>query len=205
MRDGLKNIVFDMGGVLLRWEPYMACYRHCRDRELARELCNAIFTRPEWGKEVDGGLLDDFQYLQEVKANLDCAGKCALAEAILRDYPLDSLFPVHGMGDLVEDLKADGYHVYLLSNVGYRFRDYAPWKIPYLDLFDGIVLSSEKKLCKPDPALFTLACGEWGIQPGESLFVDDLPGNIAGAETAGLQGWCFQDANVPALREYLLG
>lgn len=67
----LKNIVFDMGNVLLVYNPYQACLRYARDPEKARLLLDAIFETPQWWELIDGGVLTDVEYIPNAQSRLE--------------------------------------------------------------------------------------------------------------------------------------
>lgn len=191
----LKNIVFDMGNVLLTFDPLQACLRHAGTPEDARLLAEAIFFTPEWGEKIDGGACTDLEYIPCAQSRLHTPRLRDLAARVLMDWYLDGLYPVSGMEAAVESLLQRGYRLFVLSNVGYGFHDFS-YKMPYLPRFGGAMLSCEEKLRKPDPAIFLRLCDKYALKPGECLFVDDLIANVRGAESAGLHGHCFADGNI---------
>ena len=198
----IRNVIFDMGKVLLDYDPLLPCYRHARDWEVAQKLNAAIFGRPEWGKYIDGGLLTDPEFIKIAEDKLENAEQRALAMEVLDDWWYDALYLKSGMDKLIKDLLDAGVSLYILSNVGYTFHKFS-YKIPCYDQFSGVVLSCEEKLCKPEPALFQRVCDRYSLVPEETLFVDDSAPNIEGAESIGLQGHCFFDGDVNRLRERL--
>ncbi|MBE5783763.1 MAG: HAD family phosphatase [Clostridiales bacterium] len=195
----IKNVIFDMGNVILAYDPIQACYRHGQSRENAEKLCSAIFRSPQWGICVDGGLMTDREYIPDAQSRLDTWELKGMAAKVLRDWWHDGLYPITGMDRLIEELLKKGVGLYILSNVGYSFPDFA-YKIPHFDRFSGVVLSCEEKLRKPDPALFLRLCDRYGLKPAECLFVDDLASNVAGAESVGMLGHVFSDGDVNQLR-----
>lgn len=199
----IRNVVFDMGMVLMNYDPFMPCLRHANgDEALANRLCDAIFNHPEWGRYIDGGLTDDMGYLSLVEQRLTDPAERALAKEILQDWYLDGLFPDTRMRPVIQQLLDGGYHLYLLSNVGYSFQLFR-YKMPFLNRFDGVLLSCEEKLRKPDTAIYNRLCQKFGLKAEECLFVDDLQRNIDGAEAAGLHGHCFADGNIQSLLAHL--
>lgn len=198
----IRNVIFDMGKVLLDYEPIQPCYRHARNWDVAKKLNAAIFGRPEWGKYIDGGLLTDMEFIKIAEDRLENAEQRALAMKVLEDWWIDGLFPKSGMDKLIKDLLDAGVSLYILSNVGYTFHKFS-YKIPYYDQFSGVVLSCEEKLCKPEPELFQRVCDRYSLVPEETLFVDDWDRNIEGAESIGLKGHWFADGDVARLRERL--
>lgn len=200
----IRNIVFDMGRVLLEYDPYQACYRHAKNVENALIVKKAIFDHPDWPAKIDGGLLHDDEYLLEVQERLETQERKELAKGVLSDWWLDSLFPKQGMQQLIEGLLEKGCRLYVLSNCGYTFRKFE-YKIPHVEQFSGILVSAEELLLKPDVKIFQRLCDKFGLQMDECVFVDDLQKNVDGAVAAGMQGYCFADGDVEKLAAYLNG
>ncbi len=200
----IRNIVFDMGKVLLDYDPYQACYRHAKNVEKALTLKAAIFDHPDWPAKIDGGLLYEDEYLLDVQDRLPTPELKELAGEVLSDWWLDSLFPKLGMKQLIEGLLEKGYRLYVLSNCGYRFRTFE-YKIPCVEQFSGILVSAEELLLKPDVKIFQRLCEKFQLQMAECVFVDDLQKNVDGAVAAGMQGYCFADGDVEKLAAYLNG
>lgn len=198
----IRNVVFDMGKVILEYEPLLPCYRHARDWQKANQLCNAIFRTPEWLTNVDGGLMTDSEYALDAQKRLDTPELKAMAADVLADWWHDSLFLKTGMDVLIAELLDAGVNLYVLSNVSYSFREFC-YKIPHFDRFSGAMISSEEKLRKPDPALFRRLCERYSLKPEECLFVDDLDRNVCSAMSIGMQGHIFADGDVNRLRERL--
>lgn len=198
----IRNIVFDMGKVLLEYDPYQACYRHAQNVEKALAVKAAIFDHPDWPAKIDGGLLHDDEYLIDVQDRLDTPELKELAARVLSDWWMDTLFPKQGMKQLIENLLEKGYRLYVLSNCGYTFRKFE-YKIPCVEQFSGILVSAEELLLKPDVKIFERLCEKFDLQMDECVFVDDLQKNVDGAVKAGMQGYCFADGDVAKLAAYL--
>ncbi len=198
----IRNIVFDMGKVLLEYDPYQACYRHAQNVEKALAVKAAIFDHPDWPAKIDGGLLYEDEYLLDVQDRLDTQELKELAAKVLSDWWLDTLFPKQGMKELLESLLEKGYRLYVLSNCGFTFRKFQ-YKIPLVEQFSGILVSAEEMLMKPDAKVFQRLCQKFDLQMNECGFVDDLQKNVDGAVAAGMQGYCFADGDVEKLTAYL--
>lgn len=198
----IRNIVFDMGKVLLEYDPYQACYRHAQNVEKALAVKAAIFDHPDWPFKIDGGLLYEDEYLLDVQDRLDTPELKELAAKVLSDWWLDTLFPKQGMKQLIENLLEKGYRLYVLSNCGYTFRKFE-YKIPCVERFSGILVSAEEMMVKPEIRIFERLCEKFDLNMAECVFVDDLQKNVDGAVAAGMQGYCFADGDVEKLTAYL--
>jgi len=95
------------------------------------------------------------------------------------------------MNGLLLHLKSKyGMPLYLLSNISVYFAEHAG-EIPILSHFDKCVFSAVCGKIKPNRDIFEYLCAECGLEPGQTVFVDDNPGNIAGAEAFGMKGYLF--------------
>ena len=198
----IRNIVFDMGGVLLDGTHMMTCMRYAKDHQKARTLAEAIFEHPSWGPIVDGGVMNESEYLVEVQKRLPTDELKQMATGVLSDWWLDTLWPMKGMGVLIEELLDKGYHLYVLSNISTAFYKFQ-YKIPHIERFDGVLVSAEEHLIKPDPAIYHRLFEKFGLKAEECFFVDDRQVNIDSALSVGMQGHCFADGDVNRLRDHL--
>lgn len=198
----IHNVVFDMGNVLLRYDPMLPCLRHAGNIDEARLICDAVFGAPEWGERMDAGTIEEADFLALVQSRLDTPRLRELAALALGDWPLDGLYPVTGMDVITGRLHERGYKLYVLSNMCPRFRE-IEYKLPNSSLFMGALVSAEEKLVKPDPAIFLRLCERYSLKPEECLFIDDLPRNVEGAQSVGMTGYCFENLDVAGLGRYI--
>lgn len=198
----IRNIVCDMGMVLLDHDPLLPCLRHAGDRAVAQRLCDELFWHPQWKQMIDGGLMTEKEYLPLAQARLETPELKALAAEILKDWHVDGLYPKSGMDTLTGELLDKGYRLYILSNAGYCFHDFS-YKIKHLERFSGVLVSAEEKLLKPDPAIYLRLLEKFRLAPEECLFIDDLQANIDGAQSVGMTGYCYLDGDIARLRAYL--
>ena len=94
------------------------------------------------------------------------------------------------MAELIQELKALGYGIYLLSNAPSNLHEYFH-RIPGTDCFDGKVVSGDWKLLKPHAEIYWTLYGQFRLDPAECLFIDDSPVNIDGALQTGMKGIIF--------------
>lgn len=151
---------------------------------------------------IDGGVMDEQGYVPYAQARLADPQLKRLVPEILSDWFLDALYPKSGMDAVQRELLERGFRLYILSNAGFSFHKFS-YKIKHIDRFSGIMVSAEERLMKPDPAIYRRLCDRFSLEASQCLFIDDLPRNIEGARSAGLNGYCFQDGDVAKLRSYL--
>lgn len=195
----IRNVVFDFGQVLVRFCPEEIAapdFPDPADRALAVPV---LFDRAIWNR-LDSGEIDEeiaiAEALPRLPKRLHAAGK-----TILRHW-IERLPPIPGMWELVRRVKKEyGVRTFLLSNISREFTNHLDL-YPILSELDGCVFSGVIGIVKPSPEIFAYLCDTYGLTPAESLFVDDLPRNIAAAEAFGLQTYLF-DGDAAKLSDYL--
>lgn len=184
----IRNIIFDVGKVLVSYEPDAYMQQLGISSEDQAKINKAMFQNKLWD-ESDQGLGTPDELLEKF-----IAGAPELAETITKIHNTVGntveLLP-YAM-DWILDLKARGYHVYILSNYGENMMNQTRDKLKFLPLMDGEVFSYTIKKMKPDPEIYEYLCDEYGLEPEESVFLDDRPENIKGAENCGIHGIVFR-------------
>ena len=178
----IRNIVFDMGHVLLWFQPIKACRALMDTEQDAQTLLGAFFGGPLW-VDVDTGKLDAEAFTDAVKAELDQRFH-PIVESLYNGMPENIMFPVDGMAEVIDNVLNRGFHVYLLSNAGLwmsRRRDI----IPHIDRFHGVIFSAEEGMVKPDPRLYRRLMDTYGLKPEECFFVEDRDDNLLAAAQIG--------------------
>ena len=184
----IDTVVFDIGQVLaqFRWQELirdMGC-----TGETARALGEATVRSPWWPK-VDLGAPQE-EYEAGMKA--DHPELTALIEQffsrsleLTREYPYSL--------PLIEDLHRKGIKVYLLSNYGdHLFHEANPtWR--FFPHVDGMVISYELGIVKPDPRIYRALLERYQITPEHAVFLDDVPENAEGARKVGMHAIHFTD------------
>ena len=196
----VRNIVFDMGGVLFRWEPLAMSRRVCDTEEDARLLLHAVFDSPEWVWQ-DAGALDEETVAWASKTRVPRRLHAAVDELVFHWH--DHRVHIAGIEELVCDLKGAGYGIYLLSNAGESFARYEA-QLPARACFDGMVVSCYEHVVKPDARIYRTLLERFDLEAGECLFVDDTPRNVLGARRVGMRAHHFTE-DVRFLRAVLLG
>jgi 2-haloacid dehalogenase len=188
--NAIDTVVFDLGEVLIPWDP-RRLYRQLFADEGAMERFLAQVCTPEWNGRQDAG-----RSLAEGTALLVAA--FPEHEALIRAYYgrwEEMLGPVNeGSAALLRDLKAAGYRVLALTNWSGETFPRARRLYPVLEAFEGILVSGEEGLAKPDPVIYRLLCERFSVDPARAVFLDDSPANVAGARGIGMHAVQFQDA-----------
>ena len=185
----IKNIIFDMGGVLINWNPNGAMAKmglSDSDREL---VMNTVFRSYHWPL-LDAGYYNEEQIMQIFRKQLP-EHLHKVVESIVLDFGNESVEVIPGMPELVKKLKDNGYGLYLLTNAGPRQPEY--WKnVEGHENFDGVFVSSFYGLYKPERTIFSRMLSEYNLKPDECVFVDDLALNCAGAFLSGIKPVLFK-------------
>ncbi len=198
----IKNIIFDFGKVLVDFDPYYMTKQYFNNEEEIKLVSDIIFDRLYWDK-LDKGVITDVEIKNDVKKRLPVS---LIDNAFLAyDNWYHNLPEIDGMREIVTELKAKGYKLYLLSNISKQFvENYAKVEsiVSLFELFDGLVFSGPIEMVKPNKDIFEYLLNKFSINAEESVFIDDNISNINGAKKVGINTYLF-DGNSNNLREYL--
>jgi putative hydrolase of the HAD superfamily len=199
----IKNVVFDMGGVLLEWNPPAVIARLHPDPATQARIREQMFEHADWHEFDRGGLTYDGAIQHFAKQT----GLSTDETRALINATREALKPIEGTVQLLEQLADAGVHTYLLSNMPVSTFDYLVQHHRFFDHFKDLVISGAILLIKPDPAIFKHLVEKTGIVPAESVFIDDLLKNVIAARECGFHAIQFSDAEScrEQLRAYLPG
>lgn len=183
----IKNIIFDFGGVLVDWNPRHLYDPYFGDTEKTSYFLDTICPYA-WNVTVDAG-----------RSTADAMDeRIALYpewEKEIRMYFGEWIKmmggEIPGMYGLMSRLKARGYPLYGLTNWSAETFPLIHARYPVFSLLDGIVVSGEEHVAKPDPKIYRILLDRYGLQAGESVFIDDNKANIDGAAAVGIGGIVF--------------
>ena len=184
-------VVFDVGNVLYGWDPdRFFRVRIADEAARARFIAEADFMA--WHEALDGGRAF-------AEAAHDLCGRfpeyADLIQAWSDHFGETITGPVPGAHEIVEALDARGVPLFAITNFSADFwAPFAAREEAFFSRFRDIVVSGREKLLKPDPAIYRLALARFGLDPPESLFVDDRPINVHAAEAVGMHGHVFTTA-----------
>lgn len=194
----IRQIVFDMGQVLIRFDRDLFIRRLGLEGEDARLLLWEVFLSREWA-QMDWGSITDTAAAQSVCTRLPARLHDAARQLVtMWDRPI---LPIDGMFELVRDLKDAGYGIYLLSNASVRQHEYWP-RVPCARFFDGTLISCDVGSIKPERAIYEAFIAKFGLEAEECIFIDDQAANVEGACRCGMQGVVFH-GNAAELRRKL--
>ena len=183
----IKNIVLDMGNVLLDYNPDISLNRYCTSEEEKAVIRRELFDGPEWALG-DRGDIKDADRFELVKVRVPAAYHAALRNCA-ENWDI-CMNPLADAREFCELVKKRGYGIYVLSNASDAFYRYFPKFLP-LDFFDGVFVSSDYRMLKPDAEIYEAFLARYGLSAEECLFIDDRAENVEGAEKVGIQTFRF--------------
>ena len=184
----IRHIVFDMGNVLIAWDPAMLVRRLGLPEADQALLLREVFACSEW-TGLDRGTLDPDSAMALVAPRLPERLHGA-ARGLMAEWWKGPLVPMPGVAELIAEVKALGYDVYLLSNATSRLHEYFS-RIPGSEYFSGKIVSADWKLLKPEHELYEKLFETFSLRPEECFFIDDNPLNIEAARHLGMPGAVF--------------
>ena len=194
----IKNAVFDLGQVMLHFNPSYMVKRYVSDEQDADLLTSVLFDRLYWDR-LDEGTMSNEEAIEAALKRLPERLHPRVTE-IFYNW-IYNLPEIDGMGELVDYIKEKyGVRTFVLSDISAYFAEHAG-EIPVLSKFDKCIFSGVCGHVKPSREIFEHLFTTCGISPEESVFVDDREKNIQGAEALGMKGYIF-DGDVKALRKF---
>lgn len=193
-----KNIIFDFGNVLARFDEKEVIGQYCSSSEDFLLLKKALFY--DWDS-LDGGFIDYNKYMENVKERLPKSLHPILDSLAKTWY--QHLSPLTETWAFIHELKKSGYALYILSNASTYFAEnYSFFEIT--KEFDGMVFSGPLKMLKPKHEIYHYLFDTFHLVPEECLFLDDKKENILAGKELGMDGIVFDVSVLPQLHQMLL-
>ena len=184
----IDAVIFDIGGVLLDWNPRYL-YRKLIDDEAAMERFLSEVCTMEWHEDNDRG----------VPFEVTCARLAA-------EHPEDAELiwawgqrteemvggPIEGTVQILSELKAQGMRLYALTNMEAHTYPLRRERYEFLRWFEGIVVSFDEGVIKPDPRIYRVLLERYGLTPASTLMIDDNPRNVEAARALGMPAVLFE-------------
>lgn len=183
--ENAKNVVFDIGCVLLTFEPetYLPL---TVPADLAQRLdWHLLYDSPMW-VALDAGTVTEEEVARDTARRYGDESVWPLILPAIQRFP-EFMRPMPAV-ELIPQLHAQGKKVFALSNYG--LEPFARTERRFSAIFsqmDGMVISSREKISKPEPAIYQLLCSRYGLKPEECVFIDDRPVNAEAARRVGMQ------------------
>jgi len=198
MNRSIDTIIFDLGGVLIDWNPRYV-YRKIFKTEQEIEWFLENVTTPDWNENQDAGY-------PLHKATEELVGKHPEWEPEIKAYYgrwLEMLGgQIHETVEILQQLKHTGkYRLYALTNWSAETFPHALERFEFFKLFEGVVVSGEEKMRKPSVEFYKIVLDRYRLDPSTTVFIDDSLRNVKGAEAIGITGIHFH--NPSQLKEEL--
>jgi len=191
--------VFDLGGVLIEWNPRYLYRKLFNGDDAAMEHFLANICTPSWNSQQDAGR----PFAEACAAlKLEHPAHAELIDAWIQRQEEMVPGPISGTVDILAELRAREVPLYALSNWSAETFPLSQKRFEFLQWFQGIVLSGEVRLVKPDPRIFQHFFETHAIDPADAVYIDDLKANVEAAAAFGMHGIVFTDP--PALRSELV-
>jgi putative hydrolase of the HAD superfamily len=186
----LKSVIFDLGGVVLDWNPERILASHYCDPAARAQMKTALFHHDDW-LQLDRGTLEEPELLDRLQAR---TGRPVHELAGLLDAVRASLHAKPDTVALLNHLAARGIPLYCLSNVSSRNFAYVRERHAFWEVFRGIVISGDLKMMKPEREIFEHLLTRYGLSAAQTVFVDDHPPNVEAARALGMGAVLFKSA-----------
>ncbi len=183
----IKNIVFDVGNVLVRWDPLSITHHVFGQNESALQLMQAIFKSQTW-LDLNLGIINESEAIERYQQALNI--EVARLEYLLQVVK-ESLSPISDSVALLERLHHKQFELYALTDNTHAIMAYLKKRYHYWPLFKGIVVSAEVGHLKPSPQIYHYLLDNYQLKASETVFIDDVKQNVEGAKAVGIQAIQF--------------
>jgi 2-haloacid dehalogenase len=185
-------ILFDLGNVLIEWDPRHLYRKLFGDDETSMERFLATVCTAEWNRQMDAGkpFAEAVAELQQIHPD---QAEFIAAWHLRWDETLGGA--IEGSVKILAELRERDRRLYALTNWSAETFPIARQRFDFLAWFDDIVVSGEVGLSKPDPDIFELALERFGLTPAHALFIDDSEANVATARRLGMHAVHFQNSS----------
>ena len=186
----IRNVVFDLGGVMINYNPRQFIEDLGYHGEYGDEICNAIFLDPVWA-QMDAGVYTN--YTQALPVFIEHHPHL---EKEIRSFFTPDWYEVYTIKRDTERLVYDwvydkGLNIYIISNFSADGFAYVERKYPFFKKAKGYVISAYEKLVKPQPEIYRLLIDRYSLKADECVFIDDYQVNVDGALAVGMNSILF--------------
>ena len=197
-----KNLLFDMGNVLVSYNPEWVIRHYTEDEALIREVKNIVFHSQEW-LLLDAGLIEEEKAERNWMERLSSDKAREIAHLSFLNWHLYNMKVIPGTAEMIRALKENGKEIYLLSNASMRLLSIYKEVIPAVECFSGIFYSAAHKCVKPQDIIYERFLKEYSLNPSDCFFIDDLEENISAAKAVGISGAVMKSRTAKETAEIL--
>ncbi|CAM4153309.1 HAD family hydrolase [Vibrio agarivorans] len=187
----IKNVVFDIGNVVVRWAPAEIVRLTFGDSDSVEAQVKSIFQSETWLSLNKGQISEN-----DAKAHYQQAlGFSELECERLFYYIKHTQILIYGAVELIERCQAAGYRVFALTDNVHEIVSHLKATYSFWPLFEGAIVSAEVGLLKPQPEIYQSLLSQYALAASETVFIDDMPYNVTGAEAVGIAAIQFNSAS----------
>lgn len=183
----IKNIILDVGKVLVEWDTEYAFREMGLDGEAGRAVAAATVASPDWN-ELERSLLTDEEILVKFIAH---APEYEKEIRMVWDNIALPIWQYDYARPWIRAMKRNGYRVYILSNYSRYTYEHTREALSFLEDVDGALFSFQVKQIKPEPEIYRSLLAKYSLNPQECIFLDDRRENVEAAEAQGIAGIQF--------------
>ena len=188
--DSIKNVVFDIGNVIVRWAPLEIVRLTFGEVKASEKLAKSIFQSETW-LALNKGFISEPEAKAQYKQSL---GLSSLECERLFYYVKQTQLLIYGSVELLKRVKSAGYNVYALTDNVHEVVTHLKSEYTFWSLFDGVAVSADLGLLKPQAEIYQSLLIQHKLEASETVFIDDMPYNVEGAKAVGIAGVQFEDA-----------
>ncbi|WP_394390012.1 HAD family hydrolase [Shewanella woodyi] len=186
----IKNVVFDVGNVIVRWSPQEIIRLTFGEVESSEPLVKSVFQSETW-LNLNKGFITEAQAKSQYQIDL---GFSELDCERLFYYVKQTQLLIFGSVELLKRVKAAGYNVYALTDNVHEIVAHLKLTYTFWPLFDSATVSADLGLLKPQMEIYQALLIQNKIEASETVFIDDMPYNVQGAEAAGIAAIQFESS-----------
>ncbi|CAM2894274.1 HAD family hydrolase [Vibrio diazotrophicus] len=187
----IKNVVFDIGNVVVRWSPLEIIRLTFGDNNAVEEKAKSIFQSETWLRLNKGQITENDAKAQYKEA----LGLTELECERLFYYVKQTQILIHGSVDLIKRCKSAGLNVLALTDNVHEIVSHLKNTYTFWDLFDGAIVSADVGLLKPQPEIYQTLLSQYELKASQTVFIDDMPYNVKGAESVGIAAIQFENVS----------
>lgn len=198
----MKSIIFDLGAVMVDWNPQAIAQQFTDNNSLQNDIVEQLFHHNNW-IEFDNGLINKTQLIEKTAELLPLSIKQVTQ---LMANAKTSLAEKTDCKNLLQLAKDQGIKAYCLSNLSHEWYDYLQQRHQFFKLFDGIVISAQEQIGKPNIDIFQRLIRRYQIDTNQCLFIDDRADNTKAARSLGIQTVTFSHSpnDLQIIKNYIL-
>ncbi|NIY85215.1 HAD family hydrolase [Vibrio hepatarius] len=188
--EHITNVVFDIGNVIVRWAPIEIVRLTFGAIESPEQAATYIFQSETW-RDLNKGFISESEAKVQYQHSL---GLSELECERLFYYVKQTQLLIFGSVELLKRVKSAGYNVYALTDNVHEIVAHLKAKYTFWPLFDGATVSAELGVLKPQAEMYLSLLTKYKLSASETVFIDDMPHNVAGAKAVGMAGIRFENA-----------